>query len=221
MVSGPVPTFRVLGAFSARAGLVNHAVTKPGDAVADRLRAAVVAGGRELRPRAVRPAVPPRVDRLGAAGGASIGRGRRGAGRRRSASPRNRSAIDDCGRVSQDLERDARRRAGAGRRARPRVHARGVVAGTRSAAAGRAGLPAVRGPAGEDRDDASRSTASRTSRAGWRASRTATVLLDGGPPHASGAARGDPARAVGRGVLEGVELVKRSERLWQPLNFSK
>ena len=52
-------------------------------------------------------------------------------------------------------ERAARRRGRGARRggARPELHARSFVAGAGSAAAARSGLPAVRGTAGEDRDD--------------------------------------------------------------------
>ena len=57
-----------------------------------------------------------------------------------AATPEESVSIEDCEQVNREIEHDSRRRGPAA----VRVHARGFVAGTRSAAARRGGLPAVR-----------------------------------------------------------------------------
>ena len=117
--------------------------------------------------------------------------------------PEDAVGIEDCQRVSHDLSAmlDVEEEELGEAALAQRVHARGVVAGARSAAAARSGLPAVRRAAREDRDDRTdrrpvglrRPAAGRRRRA--RGSR-------GRAPDAPGAAGAHQARAAGSGVLK-------------------
>ncbi len=100
-------------------------------------------------------------------------------------------------------ERAARRR---GRRletagARHRVHPRSLVAGARSAAAARGGLPAIRGTAGQSGDEPSRSNGQSAFAGRLAGVEDGQVLLEEGRTDAPRAARADQAGAAGGGIL--------------------